>query len=79
MLQTISEPVSVVFDKFPRFVTWKNRDYEIKKVGLHHKYLKGNTLYHIFSVTTDTIFMRLKLNTKSLTWVLEEFEENINE
>lgn len=72
MHQTISEYVSVVFDKVPRSVVWRNRDYEIKKVGLHHKYTRGKILYHVFSVATDTTFFRLVLNTNNLLWKLEE-------
>ncbi len=74
-VQTISEPVSVIFDGFPKSVVWKNRDYEIKKVGLHHKYTKGKILYHVFSVVTETSFLRLVLNTSNLLWTLENFEE----
>lgn len=74
-MQTISEHVSVVFDESPKIVVWKNRQYEIKKVGLHHKYTKGKILYHVFSVVTDTSFLRLVLNTNNLLWKLEEISD----
>jgi hypothetical protein len=47
----------------------------VEKLGLHHAYREGKTLYHIFSVTTATLFMRLKLDTDNLGWLLEEIED----
>lgn len=80
--QRISEPVSVVcaHHAYPTFVTpekvtWKGREYAIKKLGLHHVFREGKTLFHVFSVTTDTLFMRLVLNTDTLFWKLEEIGE----
>ncbi|HWA51807.1 MAG TPA: hypothetical protein VG895_01985 [Patescibacteria group bacterium] len=79
MNQKLDAPVSVVsyFDKntlnfLPKTVIWNNRFYKINQIGLHHEYKKGDILYHIFSVTTDNLFLRLKFNTKSLNWFLEE-------
>ncbi len=79
MNQRIDELVSVTsyFDKkgatfYPSEVIWRGRTYKITKIGLHHTYKKGDTLYHIFSVTTDTLFLRLKFNTRNLNWYLEE-------
>lgn len=79
MTQKIHELVSVtcLFDHknltfLPQVVTWKNRDYKIIKLGLHHTFVKGNVLYHVFSVTTQTLFLRLVFNSKNLNWHLEE-------
>lgn len=79
MVQKIDALVSVVsyFDHqnlifLPKTIIWNNRFYKINKIGLHHEYKQGDVLYHIFSVTTDTLFLRLKFNTKSLNWHLEE-------
>ncbi len=75
----ISEPVSVLCSSsatpafvVPRTVIWKNREYTVKKLGLHHVFRDGKTLFHVFSVMTETIFMRLVLNTDTLFWKLEE-------
>ena len=73
--QTINERVEVD-GVIPKSVTWRNRTYEIIKVGLHHTYRQGRTLYHVFSVSTRTTFLRLVLNTDDLHWVLEEISEN---
>ncbi|MFZ3301789.1 MAG: hypothetical protein WA152_03700 [Microgenomates group bacterium] len=72
-MQTISEQVSVsLVDNIPTSMSWRNRDYKITKVGLHHTYLEGKILVHIFSVLAGDLFLKLKLNTKHLTWNLTE-------
>jgi len=72
-MQTISEKVSVsLVDNIPTSMSWRNRDYKITKVGLHHTYLEGKMLVHIFSVLAGDLFLKLKLNTKHLTWNLIE-------
>lgn len=67
----ISENVRVVLENnTPLSMSWRNRDYKITKVGLHHDYYEGKTLIHIFSVLSDDLFLKLKFNTKNLTWNL---------
>lgn len=82
MLQKFSEPVSVslVFDHtqrhvYPHGVVWNGRKYSIIKVGLHHAYRVGKTLYHVFSVESETLFFRLVLDTETLHWTLEEVSD----
>jgi len=82
--QRIAESVSVslVFDHlvnkvFPRFLIWNNRTYPVSEVGLHHTYRMGRTLYHVFSVTSKTLFFRLVLNTDNLHWKLEEVSDGL--
>jgi len=84
MSQRISETVSVDFvyndikkESYPKAVFWRNRLYKVKKVGLHHKFNRGNTLYHVFSVTNGSLFLRLILNTNNLTWKLEEIQDSL--
>jgi hypothetical protein len=73
----IDEPVIVgSVDGNPKYVIWKGRNYTITKIGLHHHFREGSTLYHVFSVVTDTLFLKLKLNTDNLQWILEEIQEN---
>ena len=79
MIQRIGDPVSVssFFDHqkrslVPKEIIWRGRNYTINKIGLHHAYYQGNTLYHVFSVSNDSLFFRLVLNSKSLLWKLEE-------
>lgn len=75
---TIDEPVTVgLINNAPKYVIWKGRNYTIDKIGLHHIYREGRTLYHIFSAVSETLFMRLKLDTESLDWKLEEIEDRL--
>ena len=72
-MRNISEHVNVILrDNIPLSMTWRNRDYKITKVGLHHDYFEGKTLVHIFSVLSDELFLKLKFNSKNLTWNLME-------
>lgn len=75
MTQKLSERVEVGMSNSPKWVRWKNRVYQIKKIGLHHTYRQGRTLYHVFSVVTDTLFLRLVLNTDNLLWKLEAVDD----
>lgn len=75
---TVNEKVTVgIVNDLPKYVIWKNRNHLINKVGLHHHYRMGKTLFHVFSVTTKTLFMRLVLDTDTLDWKLEEIENGI--
>lgn len=82
MIQKLSVPVSVdlFFDhklrrSIPVRVTWENRDYLIIKIGLHHTYRQGRTLYHVFSAISQNIYFRLVFNTENLAWSLEEIAD----
>ncbi|OGM18599.1 hypothetical protein A2686_01760 [Candidatus Woesebacteria bacterium RIFCSPHIGHO2_01_FULL_38_10] len=79
MVEKISSPVSVSlsFDSkkrkvYPKWIIWNNRFYPIVKVGLHHTFRQGRTLFHVFSVASKSMFFRLVLNTENLHWRLEE-------
>jgi len=79
MFEKISVPVSVslVFNSttrqvMPKAVVWNGRVYKIVKVGLHHTFMVGRTLFHVFSVASDTLFFRLVFNSETLHWRLEE-------
>jgi len=84
MLQKISTPVSVslAYDNekkkvFPRWLIWDKRLYPIVKIGLHHTFRQGRTLYHVFSVASTTLFFRLVLDTETLHWKLEEIADGL--
>jgi len=77
MAEPINEKVEVGMNAYPRWVKWKNKVYKIEKVGLHHTYREGKVLYHVFSVATKTLFMRLTLDTETLSWKLQEVENGI--
>lgn len=76
-MQTISEKVDVVLSNdTPTLVTWKNREYKITKLGLRHDFYEGKILVHVFSVLADTLFLKLKFDTKHLSWLLIGISEN---
>ena len=86
MIQSLSEPISVqfVFDHKlkqtkPQKILWRNKSYSINKVGLHHTYYEGKNLQHIFSVCTDQLFFRLRLDSLTLFWTLEEISDGLPE
>jgi hypothetical protein len=72
MVQAISEPVVVGMSTEPKWVKWRQRVYKIEKIGLHHTFRQGRTLYHVFSVVAGSVFLRIRLNTENLIWQLEE-------
>ncbi|HBC72777.1 MAG: hypothetical protein UX91_C0006G0065 [Candidatus Amesbacteria bacterium GW2011_GWB1_47_19] len=82
MIQKISVPVSVdlSFNHHTRTVLpvrliFEGRNHLIRRIGFHHVYREGRTLYHVFSVASDTLFFRLVLNTDNLHWQLEEISD----
>ncbi|KKU21068.1 MAG: hypothetical protein UX38_C0005G0026 [Microgenomates group bacterium GW2011_GWC1_46_16] len=77
MIQRLSEPVTVTFSTHPLFLTWKNRDYPLTQLGLHHTFRDGSTLHHVFSVAGDDLFFRLDLNSRTLRWTLEEVSDGL--
>ena len=85
MIQKISAPISVqlVYDHrhhtvLPRKLLWDGREYPVTKVGLHHTYRQGRTLFHIYSVTSNNLFFRLNLDTETLFWTLEEIADGLS-
>ncbi len=84
MIQLIDTPVSVSLEYdhrsrriFPSKVTWDGLQYLIQKIGYHHTYRSGRTLYHVFSVAGDEVFFRLILDTDTLSWRLKEVSDGL--
>lgn len=59
----------------PYKIKWNGRVYKITKLGYHHKRRDGRYVYHIFSVATDSLFFKLKLDTETLYWYVEEVSD----
>lgn len=79
MNEIINEPVSVILiynareqTVRPAKMLWRGREYLITKLGYHHKMKQGSSLLHIFSVATETTAFKLRMNTETLHWILEE-------
>lgn len=82
MNEVINEKVSVitVFDRnkgvvIPQKIKWQGRIYTIEKIGYHHKMKEGRKLLHIFSVSNSSIAFRLRFDTETLHWTLEEVSD----
>ena len=78
----LDAPVAVAFIYEPKKpevkpvrLRWDGRVYDIVKVGLHHSFREGRTLFHVFSVASTTAFFRLVLNTDTLFWRLTEVSD----
>ena len=59
----------------PYQIKWNGRVYKITKLGYHHKRRDGRYIYHIFSVATDSLAFKLKLDTETLHWYVEEVSD----
>ncbi len=86
MTQKIDEDVSVslLYDHemrkvFPKLISWRKRLYPVVKLGLHHTFREGRTLYHVFSVVSSSLFLRLELNTETLHWRLTEVSDDLSD
>jgi hypothetical protein len=77
MAEVVDEQVKVGMSNTPKWVKWKNRIHQIEKVGLHYTFREGRVLYHIFSVVTKTMYMKLRLDTETLNWKLEEINDEV--
>ena len=84
MIQKVSLPVSVVlsFDHktrsvCPRIILWEGRRFTVDRLGYHHTYRQGKTLFHVFSVAASGNFFRLVLDTANLFWRLEEVSDGL--
>lgn len=79
MAEQIKESVYVVTSKtsrtvIPRSMMWRGRTYEYLTLGLHHTAFDGDTLIHIFSMSTNEANFQISLDTKTLMWTLEAVE-----
>lgn len=80
MTEKIDEEVSVVMyysaDKkyaCPHIISWNNRQYDVGKIGYHHKIKEGAVIHHIFELVdkTESLWFRLDFNSDNLHWRLE--------
>ena len=82
MITKIKAPVSVisVYDHKkrafrPSAVIWEGHRHKIVKLGYHHAFRTGKTLFHVFSATSETVYFRLALNTDNLSCEVEEISD----
>ena len=84
MIQDLHEPISVItmYDHknrrvYPAELFWQNQKNKITKLGLHHTYKTGNTLFHVYSVSTDLLSFKLQLDTSNLFWTVEQISDGL--
>lgn len=82
MIQKIKAPVSVnsLYDHKKRLfrplaLLWEGKTHKISTLGYHHAFRSGKTLFHVFSVASDSLFFKLSFNTEFLSWELEEVSD----
>ena len=56
----------------PVVIYWGNKAYKVTHIGVHHTIREGRVLCHIFSVTDGSMYFKLKYDTETLRWKLEE-------
>ena len=74
----LDDPIEVTVDFAskhvrPRTVHWDGRRYAMQKVNLIHGAREGTKRIYYFSVSDQTNFMKLRLDTETLQWRLVEF------
>lgn len=82
MQEIINEKVSVLtlYNKnkglnMPVKFRWHEKIYKINKLGFYHKYKKGRTIIHVFSVSNDSMAFRLEFDSENLSWILAEVSD----
>jgi hypothetical protein len=82
MLEKINEKVDVItiYKRFgtivsPYKIRWNGRDYRILKIGYHHKVRQGSSIHHIFSVSSESLAFRLRFDSETMYWTLEEVSD----
>lgn len=85
MIEKIGEKVSVlsIYDQnkgkfLPKKIKWRSKTYEINQVGYHHRLKEGKKLIHIFSVCSNDLSFKLRLDTDNLSWTLEEVADGLS-
>lgn len=82
MIEKVFEKVSIIFsynrekNSFTIYkMSWRKREYFIKRIAYHHKVREGRDLFHIFHVTDDNLDFRIRFDTENLNWILEEVSD----
>lgn len=77
MHELLNEPVDVLVefsDKRvkPKILRWQGKHYPIQSVNLIHGAREGRIMLFYFSVSSDTIFFKLRLHSETLEWRIVE-------
>ncbi len=86
MRELINKEVSVVMYfsarqhlALPHMLRWQNKDYQVGKIGYHHRVREGSAMHHIFEFvdSEEMLWFRLNLNTENLHWKLEAVSDGL--
>lgn len=86
MREVINQEVSVVsyFSarkrvSLPHIISWQGREYWVGEIGFRHTVRRGDRLFHIFELVDreQQLWMRLRLDTSNLHWVLEAVSDGL--
>ncbi len=82
MIEIVNERVSVLtkYDRdtgavMPVKMRWQTRLYAFQKLGYYHKVREGRTIMHIFHVADQSQDYRLRLDSDTLHWTLENVSD----
>ena len=82
MLEIINEKISVIskYDRMkgtviPLKLHWQGKEFFIKKLSYYHRVRQGRNILHIFHVTDGNLDFRLRLDSETLHWTLEEISD----
>ena len=84
MHEVVNEKVSVLtrYDRErgvvePVRVKWQGRVRNITKTGYYHKVRVGRTIQHVFHVSDGSLDYRLRCDSETLMWHLEEVADGL--
>jgi len=77
MLEDINEQIDVLvaFTRktvVPLSFTWGTKKFSIKKVNIKYSRRIGQTLHHIYAVSSINAYFKINFNTENNKWMLEE-------
>lgn len=77
MHQLLNDPIDVTVEFngkriHPKNVRWGRNSYQMNSVNLIHGAKEGRKQIYYFSVSDNTNFMKLRLDTETLEWRLVE-------
>ncbi len=82
MIEHINEQIDCIciYEKLgaivkPYKIKWNGRVYKITTLGYHHVRRDGRYIHHIFSVATETLAFKLRLDSETLHWYVEEVSD----
>jgi len=75
--QLLNEPVSVscLFTKgkaIPRYFTWKNRLYKVKRVNFFWQQRQGRAVLSYFALETNSGTYQISFSNETLSWQIDK-------